>query len=127
MRIARRWIATFAGVALFMGIGLTGTAAAADKVKVTSYFTGGPHGQIQGEVKSSKTKCKDDRKVSVFRREDSGKTKLGSARTSFMEDRYLFTVEDTEPAPPVGTHFYAVAAADNGCAKLTSPDYVYDF
>jgi hypothetical protein len=128
MRIARRWIATLVGMALLMGTGLTGTAAAtSSKVRVTGYETGGPKGQVLGEVRSAKTRCEDNRKVTVFRREESGKTKLGSARTNFLEDKYRFAVYDDEPLPAVGTHFYAVAAAEDGCAKETSPDFVFDF
>ena len=101
-----------AAVVASAALTLTGVAMAAPAE--TTVTIKGPQGDFHGKVKSAKTSCVEERKVSVFKKKASGDKKIGSDTTG------------SDGAWSAGNtgfkngRFYARAAKTNGCKAGTS-------
>ena len=107
-------------------VALPASATARDKtetrVTIQSYEAGSP-GLWTGYVKSDKKACKDDRKVTLYRKQEGSDEKIGSDRSSPNKiDKYYWEVQQN----PSGGDYYAKTEATDKCGGDKSEIYPYE-
>jgi hypothetical protein len=116
-----------AGVAAFLFA--APVAGAGGKAETKVHFTvlietGSDGSYFEGSIESSKKRCANDRKVSVYRKRGGPDLKIGSTRSERRGDLgYEWIVESDDPLVP--GKYYAKAGTTNSCQGDKSPTLAY--
>lgn len=114
-----------AAIACVACVALPATATARDKtetkVSIGDYI---PDDSVwYGYVKSDKKACKDDRKVTLYRKQEGSDEKIGSDRSGPGKlNSYVWEISQT----PSGGDYYAKTDATDKCAGDKSKIYPYE-
>ena len=124
---ARRTLAQMKRTLLVVAVALCmlpAVAVADTETKVTMSTYNGGEGKFFGEVESPRKRCKDDRKVTVYRRVAGPDVKVGSDESKHGPgDTYSWTVK--EETPVFSDPYYAKAKPKGDCAGDRSKDFIF--